>query len=92
MTVDKLIKFCSSVSAFINSVAIKAQTDKMTFDGSNNIRSNIAELKSLIENHKKYTNSGVADKILENWDESLKQFIKVYPTDYRRVQEKRNSK
>jgi glutamate synthase (NADPH/NADH) large chain len=49
----------------------------------------ITELKSLIEKHKKYTKSSVAKKLLENWDESLKQFIKVYPTDYRRVSEKK---
>lgn len=48
----------------------------------------ITELKSLIEKHYTYTNSGLAEKILANWDESLKQFIKVYPTDYRRVLEK----
>ena len=48
----------------------------------------VLELKSLIENHKKYTNSSLADKVLKNWDESLKQFIKVYPTDYRMVIEK----
>jgi glutamate synthase domain-containing protein 3 len=49
----------------------------------------IAELKSLIENHKRYTNSGVAEKILSNWDEHLPQFVKVYPTDYKRVMEKK---
>ncbi len=49
----------------------------------------ITELKSLIENHKRYTKSSVAKGILDNWDESLKQFIKVYPTDYRRVVEKK---
>ena len=45
----------------------------------------IDELKTLIENHLKYTGSTVARGILENWDKSLKQFIKVMPTDYKRV-------
>ncbi len=49
--------------------------------------SDIEELKTLIENHKSFTSSTVAEKILSNWDDSLSQFIKVYPTDYRRVME-----
>ena len=45
----------------------------------------INELKTLIENHLKFTGSTVARGVLENWDESLKQFVKVMPTDYKRV-------
>ena len=45
----------------------------------------IDELKTLIEKHLKYTGSTVARGILETWDKSLKQFIKVMPTDYKRV-------
>lgn len=45
----------------------------------------IAELKTMIENHLKYTGSTVARTVLENWDESLAQFTKVMPTDYKRV-------
>jgi len=47
----------------------------------------ILELKDLIEKHFKYTNSSVAQGILKNWQESLGQFVKVYPKDYRRVLE-----
>lgn len=45
----------------------------------------IKELKGLIENHKAYTESTVAQNILDNWDEVLSQFVKVYPVDYKRV-------
>jgi glutamate synthase (NADPH) large chain len=45
----------------------------------------IAELKSLIEKHHKYTESAVAAKILENWDTELPRFRKVMPTDYKRA-------
>lgn len=45
----------------------------------------IAELKELISKHLQYTGSTVAEQILNNWDESLKQFVKVMPTDYKRV-------
>ena len=45
----------------------------------------IAELKQLIENHMQYTGSTVARGILDNWEASLQQFVKVMPTDYKRV-------
>ncbi len=43
------------------------------------------EVRSLIENHKKYTDSPVAEEILQNWTESKLQFVKVMPIDYKRV-------
>ncbi|NOQ89767.1 MAG: hypothetical protein GQ549_02355, partial [Gammaproteobacteria bacterium] len=45
----------------------------------------INELKTLVENHLKYTDSVVAKAALDNWGETVKQFIKVMPTDYKRV-------
>ncbi|MBU2099008.1 MAG: hypothetical protein KKD00_09610, partial [Gammaproteobacteria bacterium] len=45
----------------------------------------IAELKTLISNHLNYTGSTVASQILDNWEQSVKQFVKVMPTDYKRV-------
>jgi glutamate synthase domain-containing protein 2/glutamate synthase domain-containing protein 1/glutamate synthase domain-containing protein 3 len=47
----------------------------------------ISELKSLIKKHQDYTKSKVAEKISSDWEKYLPQFIKVYPTDYRRVME-----
>jgi len=45
----------------------------------------ITDLKSLIENHRDYTDSPVAKRILDNWKEFLPKFKKVMPTDYKRV-------
>ncbi|QDU31734.1 Ferredoxin-dependent glutamate synthase 1 [Anatilimnocola aggregata] len=45
----------------------------------------VAELLNLIEQHFKYTGSTVAEKILASWPESTAQFVKVMPTDYKRV-------
>jgi glutamate synthase (NADPH/NADH) large chain len=45
----------------------------------------ISELRELIEFHLEYTGSKVADRILEEWPDVLSQFIKVMPTDYKRV-------
>lgn len=45
----------------------------------------IAELKNLISRHLQYTDSTVARDILDDWDTSLAQFVKVMPIDYKRV-------
>ena len=51
-----------------------------------------AELKGLIERHQDKTDSSVAARILESWDDSLPKFIKVMPVDYKRVLEENRSK
>jgi len=45
----------------------------------------ISELREMIELHQKYTGSEVAERILEEWPDVLNQFVKVMPTDYKRV-------
>ncbi|NJN27794.1 MAG: glutamate synthase large subunit [Cyclobacteriaceae bacterium] len=45
----------------------------------------IVTLKELIGNHHKFTGSTVAKGILDNWEDSLSQFVKVMPRDYKRV-------
>ncbi|BAO43117.1 glutamate synthase large subunit [Thiolapillus brandeum] len=42
-------------------------------------------LKQIIERHLHYTNSDVARKILDNWDDYLDRFVKVMPVEYRRA-------
>ena len=42
-------------------------------------------LRSLIENHFRYTNSPKAKNILDNFDNYLPKFIKVMPTEYKKV-------
>ena len=45
----------------------------------------IAELREMIELHREYTGSPVAARLLDEWPMSLQQFVKVMPTDYKRV-------
>ncbi|WP_455169442.1 glutamate synthase large subunit [Aegicerativicinus sediminis] len=45
----------------------------------------INQLKDLIENHYNATLSPLAQKILEEWDDYLPQFIKVLPEEYRQA-------
>ncbi len=49
----------------------------------------VAELLELIELHEQYTESSVAHDVLDNWETVVKQFVKVMPTDYKRVLEAR---
>ncbi|MEA1915347.1 MAG: glutamate synthase large subunit [Campylobacterota bacterium] len=43
------------------------------------------ELKTMIENYIKYTNSKEAKDILNNWENEKDKFIVVFPRDYKRV-------
>jgi glutamate synthase (NADPH/NADH) large chain len=52
----------------------------------------IGELRSLIEKHARYTGSTVAQHVLANWQQALGQFVKVMPTDYKRVLEMRSGR
>ena len=45
----------------------------------------ISELRELIDLHLEYTGSEVAQRVLDQWPEVLAQFVKVMPTDYKRV-------
>ena len=56
------------------------------------IKEDINELKELISNHYKYTKSLVAEKILLNWTNEIKNFSKVMPTDYKRVLQEMDQK
>jgi glutamate synthase domain-containing protein 3 len=51
----------------------------------------IDEVKILIEKHLKYTGSTVAKILLDDWQSSVGQFVKVMPTDYKRVLEERKT-
>ncbi|MCA9227272.1 MAG: glutamate synthase subunit alpha, partial [Planctomycetales bacterium] len=45
----------------------------------------MSELLEMIELHYQYTGSAVAEKVLGNWPDSLDQFVKIMPIDYKRV-------
>ncbi|MDR1683605.1 MAG: glutamate synthase subunit alpha, partial [Candidatus Symbiothrix sp.] len=48
-------------------------------------KSDSLELHRLISNHYHYTQSPLAKRILDNWDEYLKLFIKITPIEYKKV-------
>ncbi|MDG2457003.1 MAG: glutamate synthase large subunit, partial [SAR86 cluster bacterium] len=62
-----------------------------TFELEERINENdLNGLKELIEKHYKYTDSEVAKNILNDWDNQIDNFVKVMPTDYKRVLEEMN--
>jgi glutamate synthase (NADPH/NADH) large chain len=44
-----------------------------------------ALLKGLVERHFQFTGSPRAKALLENWDAARRQFVKVFPTEYKRA-------
>ena len=56
-----------------------------TFEIEELIEEDEKDLKDLISKHLDYTESDVASFILEDWNNQREKFIKVMPTDYKRV-------
>ncbi|KAK9447207.1 uncharacterized protein V1518DRAFT_421636 [Limtongia smithiae] len=52
----------------------------------------VAFLRGLIEDHRHYTGSRVADRVLSDFNRALPRFVKVLPTDYKLVLEEEAKK
>ena len=48
-------------------------------------KSDMADLKSMLESHLAYTRSGRAKSLLDGFATESKSFVKVIPNDYQRV-------
>jgi glutamate synthase (NADPH) large chain len=72
------------------SFASKVNKEMVELESPDN--EDIDMLRAFIQKHKDVTGSSVADAILGNWNEAIKHFIKVYPTDYKRVIQERKKK
>ena len=51
-----------------------------------------AELLGLIQNHFNYTKSSVAKFVIDDFESQLKNFVKVFPKDYKKVLAKKKDK
>jgi glutamate synthase domain-containing protein 3 len=45
----------------------------------------VIEVRELIAEHLERTASPVAERVLDQWDDLLAHFVKLFPTDYKRV-------
>lgn len=43
------------------------------------------ELKELLQKHVEHTGSALAQELLQNWEESLQDFVQIIPTEYKRL-------
>ena len=50
-------------------------------------KEDIESVKNLLIKHQQYTQSSVANRIIDNWEDYQNKFVKVMPTDYKRVLE-----
>jgi glutamate synthase domain-containing protein 3 len=50
----------------------------------------LKQLHALVVRHRQYTDSAVARRILDHWDDYTKKFVKVLPTEYRMVLERQH--
>ena len=50
-------------------------------------KEDIKIVKKIIQNHFNYTNSSVAKNIIASWNNEIKNFIKIMPSDYKRALE-----
>ncbi|HET6613848.1 MAG TPA: glutamate synthase subunit alpha, partial [Kofleriaceae bacterium] len=46
----------------------------------------------LVEDHVRHTKSPLGQRILDNWEHNVSHFVKVMPTDYRRVLQARRAR
>ncbi|OMH84516.1 putative glutamate synthase [NADPH] [Zancudomyces culisetae] len=52
----------------------------------------IMEVKKILEKHVEYTGSQHAQHILQGWTHNVGHFVKVIPTEYKKILEKKNAK
>ena len=50
-------------------------------------RDDSAQVRVLVERHRLETDSAMAARLLADWDLEVREFVKVFPRDYRRILE-----
>ncbi|OIO28802.1 MAG: glutamate synthase subunit alpha [Candidatus Hydrogenedentes bacterium CG1_02_42_14] len=66
-----------------NSFAKNCNKEMVDFEAMDD--EDIRTVRKLVEKHLQFTNSSVAKRIIDMWDESIKKLKKIMPHDYRRV-------
>ena len=62
----------------------RCNKDGLNLDPLSN-KTEVDELKQLIENHYNATLSPLAQRILEQWESSQKHFVRVFPEEYKQA-------
>ena len=79
---------CNKAMVQVNKVisSKKVNTDNI-FDKLSLLDRDDLRIKLMLERHVNYTNSKKAKNILDNFDQNLKKFYKVFPLDFRKALE-----
>ncbi|MDE0758079.1 MAG: glutamate synthase subunit alpha, partial [Pseudomonadales bacterium] len=64
------------------------QCNNETFELESLNTADLKTIRDLISKHQEFTASAVAGRILTNWRNASKHFVKVMPTDYKRILDK----
>jgi glutamate synthase (NADPH/NADH) large chain len=81
------IAYVYDVNAQFNSLCNKEMVDLDKVD-----EEDIDELKTMIQKHYAYTASTVAKFVLDDFENQLKNFVKVFPKDYKKVLQDKSKK
>ncbi|HUQ96070.1 MAG TPA: glutamate synthase-related protein, partial [Chitinophagaceae bacterium] len=79
------IAYVYNVKGIFEGLCNKEMVDLDPLDGAD-----AAELRDMVENHFLYTGSTVARFVLDDFDNQLRHFVKVFPRDYKKVVQKRS--
>jgi glutamate synthase (NADPH/NADH) large chain len=78
--------------AFIydNNKSFGVKCNKEMVDLDSLMKDDLDILKAMTEKHQRVTGSAVAERILNDWENESKHFVKVFPTDYKRILMQKN--
>ena len=87
---NKINNYLNNEMVNVENLNIRDNNENSNYDDSFQISDNILidddiRIKYLLDNHVKYTNSTLAKNIISNWKQSIKNFKKIMPVDYKRV-------
>jgi glutamate synthase (NADPH/NADH) large chain len=87
---NKINNYLNNEMVNVENLNIRDNNENSNYDDFFQISDNILidddiRIKYLLDNHVKYTNSTLAKNIISNWKQSIKNFKKIMPVDYKRV-------
>ncbi|GGB61882.1 hypothetical protein GCM10008019_17250 [Deinococcus soli (ex Cha et al. 2016)] len=78
-------KRCNTSMVDLHPLLPEDQQFAQTQGGLHFDQSDEAHLRRLLESHHKWTGSQRASELLDDWDATLKRFVKVFPKEYQRA-------
>ena len=77
---------CNTAMVTLDKVVTAAEQEATTNAGTwHRGQTDEAQLRKLLEDHHRWTGSAKAREILDNWAQTRGQFVKVFPTEYKRA-------